>query len=59
MLRCASSANNWSPTFVVRLLALCCCSLLVQVNAEVRFLLARLNFSDFYTRSPAADKGQQ
>uniref|UniRef100_A0A383WQ52 Uncharacterized protein n=1 Tax=Tetradesmus obliquus TaxID=3088 RepID=A0A383WQ52_TETOB len=25
-----------------------------EVNAEVRFLLARLNFSDFYTRSPKA-----
>jgi hypothetical protein len=45
--------------FIVRLLALCCCLLLLQVNAEVRFLLARLNFSDFYTRSPAIDKQQQ
>jgi hypothetical protein len=50
-----------TDVFVVRLLPLRCCLLLLllQVNAEVRFLLARLNFSDFYTRSPAADKQQQ
>jgi hypothetical protein len=36
-----------------------CALLLLQVNAEVRFLLARLNFSDFYTRGPTGDKEQQ
>lgn len=46
------------PVANTRPLAVCvavhCLPVVVQVNAEVRFLLARLNFSDFYTRSPKA-----